>query len=167
MNELGILRANAGRRSVRFERRFDTPVEIVWEALTSPEELSRWLAPGRIEAAVEGEIRLDFGEGGIVTGRVLSCEPPSLLEFEWRFAGETESIVRFELSRDGEGTYLVLDHRALAEAHAAGYSAGWHAYLAALNDRLEGRDGSWDARFAAVLPQYQAAAAALPSASLP
>src|SRR5579884_1951441 len=167
MKEHGVLRAEGERRGVRFERRFAAPVDEVWDALTSPERRARWLAHGRIEDTPGGAVRLDFGEGGLVTGRVLSWEPPSLLEFEWRFAGETESVVRFELFADGDGTRLVLDHRALAEEHAAGYSAGWHAYLAALGDHLEGRQGSWDERFASALPQYRESAAGLEEASLP
>jgi uncharacterized protein YndB with AHSA1/START domain len=166
MNEPGVLRAEAGRRGVRFEREFPVPVAELWDVLTSPERLARWLAPGTI-GGPDGPVRLDFGEGGIVTGRVLRWEPPSLLEFEWRFAGETESVVRFELSPTGTGTRLVLDHRALAEGHATGYSAGWHAYLASLSDYLEGREHSWEDRFAAALPQYRESAAALEGAPLP
>lgn len=163
MKELGVLRAEGGRRSVRFERYLAAPVEEVWDALTNPDRLARWLAPGRIE----GDVRFDFGEGGVVTGRVLYSEPPSVLEYEWHFSGEAESVVRFELSAAGEGTQLVLDHRALAAEHATGYSAGWHAHLAALDDHLAGVSGSWDERFAAALPRYREAAAALESASLP
>jgi uncharacterized protein YndB with AHSA1/START domain len=167
MNERGVLRAEGARRGVRFERWFAVPAEELWDALTNPERLARWLAPGSVGSSTGGAVRLDFGEGGIVTGRVLSWEPPSLLEFEWRFPGETESVVRFELSRDGDGTHLMLDHRALGAEHATGYSAGWHAHLAALSDHLEGRNGSWDERFAAALPQYRESAAALEEASLP
>ena len=167
MNELGVLRAEAGRRSVRFEREFPVPVTELWDALTSPERLARWLAPGTIGGGPDGTVRLDFGEGGIVTGHVLRWEPPSLLEFEWRFARETESVVRFELSSSDEGTHLVLDHRALAVEHAAGYSAGWDAYLASLSDYLEGRDSSWEDRFATTLPKYRESAAALEGAPLP
>jgi uncharacterized protein YndB with AHSA1/START domain len=167
MNDLGILRAEGSRRGVRFERLFAAPVAEVWDALTDPARFGRWLAPGLIELRVDGAVSLDFGEGGLVTGRVLRCEPPSLLEFEWRFPGETESVVCFELMAAGDGTRLVLDHRALAEDHATGYSAGWDAYLASLHDHLEGGNGSWDERFAAALPQYREAAAALQGASLP
>ncbi|HEU5244596.1 MAG TPA: SRPBCC family protein [Gaiellaceae bacterium] len=169
MNEPGVLRAEEARRGVRFERRFAAPVEEVWDALTNAERLARWLAPGSIggSGSAGSDVQLDFGEGGIVTGRVLRCEPPSVLEYEWRFAGEAESVVRFELSPDGGGTRLVLDHRALAEEHATGYGAGWDAYLESLRDHLEGRSGSWEARFAAVLPQYRESAAALEGASLP
>jgi len=169
MSELGVLRIEDGRRSVRFERQLASPPAEVWDALTSPERLARWLAPGAIGAHAGGGVRLDFGEGGVVTGRVRSWEPPSLLEYEWRFEGETESVVRFELTPAGEGTLLVLDHRALAAGHAAGYSAGWHAYLASLQADLEDGDGggSWDERFATALPRYREAAAALEVASLP
>jgi uncharacterized protein YndB with AHSA1/START domain len=167
MNEPGVLRAEGERRGVRFERRFAAPAEELWDALTSPERLARWLAPGGVGKGPDGAVRLDFGEGGIVTGRVLRWEPPSLLEYEWRFDGEMESVVRFELFPADEGTLLVLDHRALAEGHAPGYSAGWHAHLASLGDQLEGRDGAWDERFAAALPHYRESAAALEGTSLP
>lgn len=167
MNELGVLRREEERRGVRFERRLAAPVDEVWDALTRADRLARWLAPGAIEARAGGSVRLDFGQGGSVAGRVIRCEPPSLLEFEWRFPGETESVVRFDLSPAGEETLLVLDHRLLAAEHATGYSAGWHAYLAALDDHLASRDGSWDERFAAALPRYKEAAAALQGASLP
>ncbi len=167
LHEYGVLRAEGERCGVRFERRFSVPVDELWDALTSPERLARWLAPGSVGSGTDGAVRLEFGEGGIVTGRVLHWDPPSLLEYEWRFAGETESVVRFELSPTAEGTLLVLDHRALADPNAAGYSAGWHAHLASLSDHLEGRDGSWDERFAAALPHYRESAAALQGASLP
>ena len=167
MNEAGVLRAERERRSVRFERLYPVPAEELWDALTTPERLARWLAPGSVGEGVDGTVGLDFGEGGIVTGRVLCWEPPLLLEYEWRFDGETESVVRFELSSTDDGTLLVLDHRALAAGHATGYSAGWHAYLASLSDHLEGRDGSWDERFTAALPHYRESAAALEEASLP
>jgi uncharacterized protein YndB with AHSA1/START domain len=167
MNELGALRADGDRRALRFERRFAVPAEELWDALTSPERLAGWLAPGSVGSGAGTDIRLDFGEGGIVTGRVVRWEPPSVLEYEWHFDGETESVVRFELFPAGEGTLLVLDHRALAAGHAAGYGAGWHAHLASLSDWLENRDGSWDERFGAALPHYREAAATLEGASLP
>jgi hypothetical protein len=51
-----------------------------------------------------------------------------------------------------------LEHVALGIDHAAGYAAGWHAHLDALRDELEGGSGSWDERFADVLPSYRQAA---------
>lgn len=158
---LGTLQIDGERRRVRFERTFDAPVDDVWSALADAPRLARWLAPGSIGDEPGGTVVLDFGEGGQVSGRVLRSERPTLLEFEWRFTGETLSIVRIELSAAGAKTQLVLEHRALGSEHAVGYAAGWHAHLHALRDELEGGDGSWDERFAAVLPSYRGAAAAI------
>src|SRR5579884_2974416 len=116
-----------------------------------------------IEPRAGGRLRIDFGND-VVTGDVLRFEPPALLEVEWRFAGEDESALRFELAADGDGTLLVLEHLALGDPHATGYGAGWHAHLDLLEALLAGRTpGSWDARFAELLPRYrEVAAASLP-----
>ena len=161
MTSLGTLHADGNRRQVRFERTFDAPVAEVWSALTDPERIARWLAPGKIGDKQGEVVALDFGEGGQVTGTVLRSERPSLLEFEWRFSGETQSVVRVTLHAEGSRTRLALEHFALGSTHAAGYAAGWHAHLEALRDELEGGNGSWDERFAAVLPSYREAAEAL------
>jgi uncharacterized protein YndB with AHSA1/START domain len=134
------------RRTLRFERRYDASPAEVWSALTEPERLARWLAP----AEIGDTVRIDFGND-VVTGRVLVRDEPHVLEYEWRFAGEDESIVRFELAADADGTVLRLEHRLLGPEHALGYSAGWHAYL----DALGGAEEPWDDRFAELLPLYR------------
>jgi len=158
MTSLGSLEVDGARRRVRFERRLQAPVEEVWAALTDPARLARWLAPGTVGDQPGDFVSLDFGEGGQVTGTVLRVERPHLLEYQWHFDGEGESIVRFALEAEGEGTRLVLEHRSLGADHAVGYAAGWHAHLDALRDETEGGTGSWDERFAAVLPSYREAA---------
>ncbi|MHB8468868.1 MAG: SRPBCC family protein [Gaiellaceae bacterium] len=158
MTPLGTLRADGDRRAIHFERYYDAPPPEVWALLTEPAALARWLAPAAI---ANGAVRIDFEGGAVVTGAVLTWEPPHVLEYEWRFAGEEESVVRFELSPDGDGTLLVLDHRRLGVDQATGYGAGWHAYLDALGDELCGGSGSWGERFAALLPRYRELAAAL------
>jgi len=163
MTSLGSIRPDGARRAIRFERRYTVPPGEVWAALTEPERLARWLAPAEIEPRAGGRLRIDFGND-VVTGDVLRFEPPALLEVEWRFAGEDESVLRFELAADGDGTLLVLEHLALGDPHATGYGAGWHAHLDLLEALLAGRTpGSWDARFAELLPRYrEVAAASLP-----
>jgi uncharacterized protein YndB with AHSA1/START domain len=135
------------RRTITFERRYDAPPAEVWSALTEPERLARWLAP----AEIGDSVRIDFGND-VVTGRVLVRDEPHVLEYEWRFTGEEESVVRFELLAAADGTLLRLEHRRLAPEHALGYSAGWHAYL---EDLLTGRRSPWDDRFAELLPLYR------------
>jgi len=97
-------------------------------------------------------------------GAVLAFEPPRLLEVEWHYEGEDQSVLRIELQPQGERTLLVLDHRLLQAGQAAGYGAGWHAYLDALDDFLLGRSGSWDERFQTRLEDYRRAAAGAGSA---
>jgi uncharacterized protein YndB with AHSA1/START domain len=161
MTALGTFEVDGTRRRLCFERSFEASPEDVWSALTDPERLARWLAPGTVGEKPGDAISLDFGDGGEVTGVLLRVERPHLLEYQWRFSGEEESIVRFTLQAEAAGTRLVLEHLALGTDHAVGYAAGWHAHLDALRDEIDGGTGSWDERFAAVLPSYRSAAAAV------
>ena len=85
-----------GQCSVRLTRRYAATPAEVWSALTEPVSLARWL----------GEA--DWAEAG---GSFRKVEPERVLELDWRPDGEDVSLVRFELSRDGDTTVLVLDHR--------------------------------------------------------
>jgi uncharacterized protein YndB with AHSA1/START domain len=162
MEPLGLLREDNEHRAVRFERRYAASPEDVWAALTEPAKLSRWLAEAvAFDDRVGGTVDLRFGgdPDNVAAGAILTYEPPSLLEYEWHWPGQTTSSVRFELSRDGEGTLLVLDHRGLPKDTATGYAAGWHAYLDRLSAQFEGDAPDWDERFSEVFPKYRELAA--------
>lgn len=153
----GEVVADGERRTVRFERDLDASPEELWDALTSPQRLARWLAPSILTPGPNGHIRHDFGEGETCEGPILTWDPPRLLEYGWRFSGESDSVVRFELTPVAAGTRLTLVHRHLGQAHAAGYGAGWHAHLDRLAAALAGDAGTvdWAERFAEVLPAYR------------
>lgn len=156
MTDMGTLRADELRRAVRFARWFAAGPEEIWSALTGSDRTERWLAPARFEPHPGGVVEIVFDQDQTVTGVVLAWEPPRRLEYEWRFPGEEESIVRFELTPQEGGTLLILDHRQLGAAHATGYAAGWHAHLDRLDDLMSSRPRrSWDERFSALLPQYR------------
>jgi uncharacterized protein YndB with AHSA1/START domain len=163
MTGIGVYRAEGERRSIRFEREYDASVGEVWAAVTEPERLRGWLAVGGavLEPRIGGrfELRMTRAEEPTAWGTVLTFDPPVLLEVEWRYEGEDESVVRIELEPRGERTLLVLEHRLLQAAQAAGYGAGWHAYLDALDDLLSGGSGSWDERFRSRLEDYRREAA--------
>jgi uncharacterized protein YndB with AHSA1/START domain len=158
----GVLRADGERRSVRFERRYGATQAELWSALTEPEQLRGWLAEATFEPREGGSVEVRFGarDAETVRGRVLKFDPPRLLEYEWHWPGEDESVVRFELVPESDGTLLVLDHRRLPVEAAAGYSAGWHAHLDKLESLFGGVQTSWDERFAQLLPTYRQRAAA-------
>ena len=145
--------------TIRFERRLPARIERVWAAITTASELEGWLADSSVDLRVGGTIEHVFEpgqEGARTHGLILVLEPPSTLEYEWRFSGEAESILRYDLIADGDETVLMLTHRSLGLTHARGYGAGWHAYLDALDACLSGGPAiDWGTRYAAVRTQYE------------
>jgi uncharacterized protein YndB with AHSA1/START domain len=156
--EAGTLRNDDERCAVRFRRLYDfTPAEL-WSALTDPEQLGRWLAQARVEPGPGGQVSLAFESGSTEGGRILTWDEPRVLEYEWQFSGEEESVVRFELQPQEFGTLLVLDHRRLGRSSGTGYAAGWHAHLDALGRLYEFSDEAWTERYEELLPTYKAQA---------
>ena len=140
---------------VRFERWLDAPIDDVWVALTTPDGLASWLAPATVDLREGGVMDIDFGEDGLAGGTIRALDPPRLLEYDWRFPGEPDSVIRFELTAHGARTELVLEHRLLPDDQAIGYGAGWHAHLDRLEARLAGAaPGDWMDRFRELLPTY-------------
>jgi uncharacterized protein YndB with AHSA1/START domain len=161
---MGVLLEDGERRAVRFERRYAAPPEAVWDALVEPEQLRGWLAEATVEPRVGGRVELNFGEepGERTVGTIRVFDPPRVLEYGWTYEGEPESVVRFELRPEADGTTLVLHHRLLSIEAAPGYGAGWHAHLDLLGEQLEGDVRTeWGGRYEALRPGYDSQAAAL------
>ncbi len=135
----GRLTVDGDRAVLTFERRLPHPVDAVWAAIVDPAERAQWF----------GDTTIDPHEGGLIdmvaadpplpaekkrmTGRILVWDPPRVLEHEWKQAIVEDSVVRYELHPDGDGTLLRFTHRGLGVRNATGFRAGMHAYL----DRLE------------------------------
>jgi uncharacterized protein YndB with AHSA1/START domain len=146
---------------IAFERRLGHPVEAVWAALTEPEEFAAWLGPGTLEAQEGGEVSIRMGPSNrperqiSMSGRVLACDPPRVLEHEWTQPGLAVSVVRYELEADGGGTLLRFTHRRSVASGAIGGAAGWHAYLDRLAAYLDGAPvPDWSQRRAEVQGAY-------------
>ena len=119
-----------GTCELRLTRYYGAAPEDVWAALTEPDSLARWLAaPVEIELRSGGAFRLRLAEGETMDGRVRSVDPPRTLEVDWRRGAEEPSIIRFELSSDGDGTVLVLDHRRIEAKMGMRYAAIWERRL--------------------------------------
>jgi uncharacterized protein len=162
VTEPGRLREDGERCAVRFERLYDFTVEELWRALTDPEQLRGWLAHVRsLDLLIGGTVRFEFDADEEVYGEVLAVAPGRLLEYTWRYPGEDESVVRFELVPQEHGTLLVLDHRRLNREAGAGYGAGWHAHLDMLEATLGGETLEWVPRYRDLRPTYEAQAAEL------
>jgi uncharacterized protein YndB with AHSA1/START domain len=123
---------------VRFTRYYDAAPSAVWAALTEPESLARWLAPpGKIDLSAGGSFELRVRKDETIAARVRAVVPPRLLELDWLDSDEEPSIVRFELSRDGAGTVLILAHRRIDARIGMRYMARWIAHLERLDTLVE------------------------------
>ncbi len=149
-----------------FERTIAHPPELVWAALTDPDQLRHWfMTTAKIDGRAGGSIEMVSGPAQFRwTGRILTWDPPSVLEYEWNVEARAElpvgerSVVRWELSRAGASTRLRLVHRRLTKPTAMGFAPGTHAFLDRLAAHLDGAPlPDWMQRFAEVRPAYAAA----------
>jgi uncharacterized protein YndB with AHSA1/START domain len=143
----------SSRGDVRLEVGANAPAERVFEALTQPTELDRWIGDG---AAVEPRVggRYDFGwDHGPI--KILDLEPGRRLSYSWSYpdeAGRTladETVVEWTLEESGGRTRIVLVHSGFApDGQTDDYHLGWLAFLALLKNLVEGGP-SWTAATAA------------------
>jgi uncharacterized protein YndB with AHSA1/START domain len=123
--------------SVLMRRSYDAPVGDVWDAVTQPDRIKRWLMPISGELRVGGNFQLEGNAGG----EILTCEPPSLLRVTF---GAPTSIVEVRLTPDGDrDTVLELEHTVPIEMAQSGAGAlyvgpGWDGALMGLGLFLRG-----------------------------
>jgi len=121
---------------VQMHRRYPADPADVWDALTDPDRIPRWLLPISGDLRVGGSFQLEGNAGG----QILVCEPPSLLRVTF---GDASSLVEVRLAEDGPETVLTLEHtvpKALAGgvAGALYVGPGWDGALLGLGLHLEG-----------------------------
>jgi uncharacterized protein YndB with AHSA1/START domain len=159
----GTLTFEGDYATITFERRFRHPVHVVWEALTESEHLARWyMTRARLDAREGGSIDYRSGPAQYhVTGKILVWDPPRVFEHEWNVEPRKElpkgekSIVRWELTPDGDGTLLRIEHRRLTRATSIGFVSGIHAFLDRLENELDGVAlVDWVTRVNEVRPNY-------------
>lgn len=145
--------AGAGR-SVVVRRRYDAPIDDVWDAITDADRLSRWFLPISGDLRVGGSYQLE----GNARGEILQCERPRLVKITWIYGENvTErdvSEVEVRLTADGDATDLVLEHAAVFppefwDRYGPGaVGVGWDLGLLGLALYLRGShtdiDGDWE-----------------------
>ncbi|THD62410.1 SRPBCC family protein [Phenylobacterium sp.] len=147
---LGVVTATDDALQVVFHRRYRQPVEKVWAALTDPDRLADWFAVAEVDLRVGGTLKLNWNGGAHEAEMTITvCEPPRALAWRWTI-GERETLVRFDLSPDGDGCALTLTHSGLSldGARDGGVRRGWHAHLEALPDAMDGRATPWATKVA-------------------
>lgn len=132
--------------TMELRRRYEAPVDDVWDAITDPDRVSRWLGTVSGDLRLGGAFALDGGEHG----EVLECEPPQRLRVSWLFGpdadawpGTSEVEVRLSPGTSG-GTELALVHAAavgepLFSTYGPGAGGvGWDLHLLSLVRFLAG-----------------------------
>ncbi len=144
MRIIGTLRAlDQARGAVRVEDVYDTHVDDLWEALTQPDRLARWIGDVSGDLRPGGEFSARFADGWEGGGRVEACEPPHrLLVSTWDDDGEPgDQQIEATLTRDGDRTRLVVEERGIPIDLLAAYGAGWQIHAESLAAYLVGADG--------------------------
>lgn len=131
-------------RTVRLERRYDAPVEDVWDAITNAERIHRWFLPVSGDLRLGGSYQLEGNAGG----EIVHCEPPRLLGVTWVYGENpskediSEVEVRLSPGADG-GTEFVLEHTAVVDPERwstfgpGAVGVGWDATLLGLSLHLQ------------------------------
>ena len=138
--------------TVRMERVFNAPIDLVYRAWTEPEHVNRWMkCDAKATLKVEGweprvgaETRCEMAMPGewqtVSTGRVIEADPPRLFAYVVDpnpQIGAPEFIVRVELSEVEGGTHLVLTHSGLPNHLCPIIEGGWGTSLGLLGELLE------------------------------
>lgn len=117
--ERGLLDERAADDSLVFERFFNAPPEVVWKAISTPDQIRSWYfdLPGfRAEAGYEFEFLggKDPDHPFKHLCRVQEAIPLQRLSYTWRYEGYPgNSLVTFELTPREGGTLLKLMHEGL------------------------------------------------------
>jgi uncharacterized protein YndB with AHSA1/START domain len=130
------------RGRIHLEHVYKQPPARVWRALTEPELVARWWAPGNIRAEVGHCFDMDMGPWGKQPCEVLAVEPERL--FRYRFAQPTlDTIITWELTPEGSGTRLRMTHEGfdldspLGRRAFEGMKPGWPGILAKIASTLD------------------------------
>ena len=137
---------------LRLQRRLPGPIERVWSYLTDSDLRRQWLASGSMQLTPGASFELvwrndelshspderpdGFSAESRATCTFIEVEAPRRMRYLWPGVGE----VSFELAPLGDEVLLTVTHRQLSgDQLILNVCAGWHAHLALLIARMEGR----------------------------
>ena len=156
------------RGAVRVEDVYDTDIDDLWQACTTPERLARWIAEVSGDLCVGGTVHAVFTSTWSGPARIEVCDAPHHLLLTTHAENEDETQIEAWLTAEGSRTKLVVEERGLPVAQLHFYGAGWQVHLEDLGRSLAGdgsvhADGwsaetpasSWQERWTQLTPAYQ------------
>jgi uncharacterized protein YndB with AHSA1/START domain len=148
-----------GRQILSFDRILHHPPQAIWEALTTPEGLARWMqSQVEVTPGAGGRIHFVFQDGvSTMTGDIVDWDPPHRFAFTWNEkATSGDSVVRFDLFDDPTGCRLRLTHDMAESVNAIEFASGWHWHLDGLDGAAGGEATAWNAQRWRVLDKMYA-----------
>lgn len=157
---IGTTRATGdGRGAVRVEDVYDTGVDDLWDAVTDPGRLARWVAEVTGELRPGGRVHARFTSGWDGPGRIDVCEAPHRLAVTMSPGTPEETVIEAVLSAvpgSAAGrTRLVVEERGIPVGELGAHGAGWQAHVEDLAAHLAGRPAAdWHTRWTELAPAY-------------
>ncbi|MCX8571252.1 SRPBCC family protein [Aminobacter sp. MET-1] len=117
----------------------DQPPVRVWAALTRPELIARWWAPGNVSAEPGHRFTLDMGKWGQQPCEVVASDPERMISYTF----SKWMTITWRIQAEGEGTRLTLEHSGfdldtpLGRQAYDGMGAGWPAILKRISGALQ------------------------------
>jgi uncharacterized protein YndB with AHSA1/START domain len=153
--------------AVRVEDVYDTDIDDLWKACTTPERLARWIAEVSGDLRVGGTVHAVFTSTWTGPARIEVCDAPHHLLLTTQPDTDDEAQLEAWLTAEESGTRLVVEERGLPVDRLHFYGAGWQVHLEDLATSLT--DGSahaggwseqtpapaWHERWTALTPAYQ------------
>jgi uncharacterized protein YndB with AHSA1/START domain len=125
-------------QAIRIDRYYECSPAVLWRALTTPELVALWWAPGDIKPEVGRAFEMDMGSWGVQRCEVIEADPEH--RFAYRYAiGVLDSTITWTIDPDGTGTWLHLDHTGfdlnnpMHKMAYEGMSNGWAGVLQAID----------------------------------
>jgi len=169
MTVSGSMRAlDESRGAVRVEDAYDTGIEDLWQACTTPERLSRWLATVSGDLREGGTVQAVFTSTWSGAARIDTCDAPHHLLLTTEPGTDDEGQIEAWLTEEGPRTRLVVEERGLPVRALHFHGAGWQAHLEDLDRSLSTTEpvhpggwsdqapaAGWHARWTELTPAYE------------
>jgi uncharacterized protein YndB with AHSA1/START domain len=142
--------------TVRMDDLYGTQIDDLWDAITNPARVARWLGTVAGDLRPGETLHLSFVSGWDGTARIEVCEAPHRLVLVANPGHDDETRMSAALTPEGDHTRLVIEESGYTIDALPFHGSGWQAHVEDLRAHLDGRPTSdWQTRWKELTPAYQ------------